>query len=459
MARETTRPVRRAPRIAVVGGGIAGLTAATLAAREVGAEASVDLFESVSEWGGRARTREDEGFHFNMGPHALYQDGPAEAVLAELGVAPEGSPPDISRGLAWCEGRAQVFPAGAASLISTTLLSAGEKLRLGRKLAGLSKLDAAPWDGRSLRDFLEATFPTKRLRCVFEAVVRLSTYAHAPEQLSAGTAIRQVQGALGGGVRYLDGGWQPMVDAIAAKAREAGANLHAGARARTLEPVGSDSGSGRPDSGWRVGFGEGRSEEFDAVVLAMGPSEINGLFGGSDPTFAEWAERSLPVRAACFEIGLSRLPDPRRPFALGIDEPTYLSVHSLSARGLAPEGGALIHAARYLAPDEKPERAELEEQLGRQLDALQPGWRDHVVTKKVLADLRVAHAVPTAAMGGLAGRPGVRVAHRPGLYVAGDWVGDTGWLVDASFASGREAARAVARDGVQGGSNGEVRGG
>ena len=45
--------------------------------------------------------------------------------------------------------------------------------------------------------------------------------------------------------------------------------------------------------------------------------------------------------------------------------------------------------------------------------------------------------------GGMAARPAVSVPERPGIYLAGDWVGPEGSLVDASFASAREAAHAI----------------
>ena len=428
----TTHPK---PHVAVVGGGIAGLTAATLAARS---GARVTLLESVSELGGRARTREDDAFRFNMGPHALYRNGPAEAVLAELGVRPEGSPPDVSRGRGLWEGEVHVLPGGPLTLMTTSLLGAREKLTLGAWLARFPKLDPKPWYGRTLQEFTNESLASPRLRAIFEALVRLATYANAPGQLSAGTAIAQVQGALGGGVRYLDGGWQPMVDAMADRAREAGVMLRAGVRVRAVE-------EGRAI---RLRLREGDDLEADAVVLALGPAEASALVqNGRDAFLHEQAERSLPVRAACLDVGLSRLPDARRPFLLGIDQPTYLSLHSDAASGLAPEGGAAFVAARYLAPDEKPERAEVQAQLESQLDALQPGWRDVVETRKLLLDVPVAHAVPTAAMGGVPGRPRVDALHasHPGLVLAGDWVGPEGWLVDGSFASGRDAGRLAAR--------------
>jgi hypothetical protein len=52
----------------------------------------------------------------------------------------------------------------------------------------------------------------------------------------------------------------------------------------------------------------------------------------------------------------------------------------------------------------------------------------------------------TARGGGLAGRPGPAVQGAAGLYVAGDWVGADGMLVDASFASARRAAELCLRD-------------
>src|SRR4030095_13470337 len=72
--------------VAVVGGGLAGLAGAALAARD---GRSVVLFEQASEVGGRARTRTDHGFNLNLGPHALFRDGIALKVLRDLGVEPQ----------------------------------------------------------------------------------------------------------------------------------------------------------------------------------------------------------------------------------------------------------------------------------------------------------------------------------------------------------------------------------
>ena len=58
----------------VVGGGLAGLTAAVLVART---GRSVVVLEQARELGARATTHIREGVCFNLGPHALYCRGRA----------------------------------------------------------------------------------------------------------------------------------------------------------------------------------------------------------------------------------------------------------------------------------------------------------------------------------------------------------------------------------------------
>ena len=69
--------------IAVVGGGVAGLAAATYLAR---AGKEVHLIEQSHSLGGRAQTKQHEGFSLNMGPHALYRGARGIEVLRELGI-------------------------------------------------------------------------------------------------------------------------------------------------------------------------------------------------------------------------------------------------------------------------------------------------------------------------------------------------------------------------------------
>jgi phytoene dehydrogenase-like protein len=423
-------------RVAVVGGGVAGLAAAAFAAR---AGARVTLFERLSEAGGRARTRVEEGFAFNMGPHALYLQGPAISALRELGIEPAGSSPPTSGGLAWLGGRLHALPGGTVSLMTTGLLGVAEKLELAALLARVSKLAERAATGETVDDFLGREVRSERVRDLLRALVRLTSYSALTNRISAAAAIAQVALGLGPGVRYLDGGWQSLVDALEARALEAGVELRRGAKVDRVNHDGTARG---------IELAGGERCAADAVILAGGPGEASALVDdGRHAFFAGALDRVLPIRAACLDLGLSSLPNPKRLFAIGVDRPLYYSVHSAAAR-LAPEGQATVCLARYLGADEHPSREALEADFHALLDALQPGWRARVVTHKLLRDLVVAHDLPQAAQGGLAGRTPGRVSGIANLYLAGDWVGPEGMLADASFASARAAARAAA--GVRG---------
>jgi phytoene dehydrogenase-like protein len=402
--------------IVVVGAGLAGLATAAFLAR---AGRPVTMLERAAEPGGRAQTTAAGPYQMNLGPHALYRGCAGEDVLAELDVAYRGGMPAVSGAFAFDRGRLHALPGGFVSLLTTGLFGITAKIETAGLLAGFARLDADALARTTVRDFTSQRIRQDGTRRLVESLFRLSTYAHAPESMSAGLAVRQLQLALARGVRYVDGGWRTLVDGLRARAVEHGAQLRTDAAVTGLV-----RGADGRITGVRL-----RGEEIvpaAAVVLALDAAAAAPLL--PDGPARRYALAATPVRAACLDVGLSRLPRPRATFALGIDEPLYCSVHSAVAR-LAPEGGALIHVARYLG-DDAPDPKDVEAQLEGLLDRLQPGWRTAVVERRFLPRMAAASALVTAASGGVAARPGPEV-------------GPEGWLADAALASARAAARAV----------------
>jgi len=421
--------MERKADVLVVGGGLAGLAASAYLARAGG---HVVLVEKAAAIGGRARTQSDGGFQFNLGAHALYRAGAGMAVLRELGVAVAGGRPAGEGGYAVRGGAMHTLPAGFVSLLTTGLLRAGEKMEAARLFAALGRTDADHLQGAPLAAWL-ARIHSPTVRQLMEATARVATYTNDPERMSAGAALAQMRRALASGVLYLHGGWQTLVDGLRRAAEGAGVRILERRHAIAIE---------RDTAVRGVRLDDGQTLAAGAVLVTGGPDVAAPLAATAGSTVASpWAAQARPVRAACLDVALRRLPRPHATFALGIDAPLYVSVHSAVAR-LAPEGGALVHAMRYggLAGD-APEA--VERQLAGLLDALQPGWRDGVVRQRFLPDLLVSHALPEAVRGGTRGRPGPRVPDVPGLYVAGDWVGPEGLLADASLASARAAAVAI----------------
>ena len=415
--------------VVVVGGGLGGLVAATIAARR---GLRVHLLERARAAGGRAATQARQGFHFNVGAHALYAGGAATRVLRSLGVRWTGRAPGTA-GLAVHGDEVHPLPSTVGALLRTGLLRWRAKVQGARLLGGLSAIDSARLMEVPLDVWLAANVSDPTMRATFEAFVRVATYTDAPSVLSAGAALEQLRLAQRPGVLYLDGGWGSLVTGVTEVARAAGVQVSLGAAVVCAHPVHEVSG----EVGWRVQIEGAETLHARALVLATGPAAARSIVASE--ALASWAHRAVPVKAACLDVALSRLPSERATFALGVDRPLYLSVHSKAAR-LAPEGAALVSTMKYLRPGEATDPARDEAELEGLLDRLQPGWRAALVQRRWLPSVVASNAVVGAAHGGLAGRPGPAVPDAPGVFVVGDWIGGEGMLLDASLASAERAA-------------------
>lgn len=107
----------------VIGGGLAGLTAASFLAK---AGSEVTLIEKSQTFGGRAITTTKNGVHFNLGPHALYRSGQAFKILNELGIEISGGIPKVGGTLAIDGGRKHKLPGEALSLRKFAVQSCGD---------------------------------------------------------------------------------------------------------------------------------------------------------------------------------------------------------------------------------------------------------------------------------------------------------------------------------------------
>lgn len=413
--------------VAVVGGGLAGLTAAAFLAR---AGLDVVVFEMKSEVGGRARTAPEKGFAFNQGAHALYRSGAMARTARDLGIELSGGSGPTWGTWAVRGERLYRLPVSVPGLVLTDGLDWREKLEFGRLLARLGRLDPDDHAGVPVGPWIDRRLDSSTNRALLRGLVRLTTYC-PHEGLDAAAALSALQKG-NRGVVYLDGGWQTLVDGLRSRAREAGARIETGTRIAAVEweqtPL-----AVRTKAGDRMEAGH--------AVLAVRPQEAASLAHPTPPSLDEAAGSTTPVRVAALDLGLERRPVRKRALALGVDAPLYLSDHAESA-DLAPGNGALVHAVRYLGgrtPRPEEDRARIEGFL----DRVQPGWRKRVETRRFLPGAVVAHDTPFARTGGLGGRYGPSVEESDRLLVAGDWVGPAGMLSDAAAASARRAAAEI----------------
>lgn len=414
----------------VVGGGLAGLAAAAVLAD--GGQ-HVVVLEGRDRLGGRATTDEREGHLFNQGPHALYLDGDGIEVLSQLGIEPTGGVPTTKGALGVVGDEPGLLPGGLSSLLRTPLLALRDKPGLATALAHLPRIDPTTLGTISTADWLADTFPSTRARDLVAGLVRVSTYCADLDLLSADVGVAQLQLAFKG-VRYLDGGWQQLVESLADRASSSGAEIRPGARVVSI---------GRPDEPGGAGLHEvvtteGRLQADNVIVAVSTPGAAARLTASA--ALEAWAATARPITAATLDVGLSDLSVASHRFAYGIDRPLYYSVHNPPADLGA---GATLHVMKYLDRHEQSDGHEVRNELESFLDLLQPGWRNHLTTVRFQRRLVVSNALPTSDRGGAAGRFPIAVPDRAGVLVAGDWVGPHGHLADASLTSGRDAAAAI----------------
>ncbi|GAA1904926.1 phytoene desaturase family protein [Nocardioides lentus] len=292
-----------AQRVVVVGGGVAGLATATLLARD---GHHVELLEKNDDLGGRAGSWERDGFRFDLGPswwlmpevfdHYFRLLGTTTAEQLDLvrldpgyRVFTEGNAPfDVAADEAGNTALFESIEPGAGAALTDYLRSGREvyDLAVDRFLytsfdsaaayAGRAVLRRAPRLAtlltRSLESFVASRFADRRLRQVlgYPAVFLGSSPDRAPAMYHLMSALD-----LADGVRYPDGGFTRLVEAMARLAADAGVVLRTGAEVTAIETAPRRTRRGDPRRAavtgvrWREpGEGDEHVAEADLVVGA-----------------------------------------------------------------------------------------------------------------------------------------------------------------------------------------------
>ncbi|WP_328887791.1 NAD(P)-binding protein [Streptomyces sp. NBC_00316] len=375
-------------RIHIIGGGLAGFTAAITAAES---GAPVTVHEAHHTLGGRARTAEDP-YRTNDGPHALYRRGPHWTWLAQRGLlGPTATVPLLAAA------RLR-FRLGGALRCTPPL----DLLRLTRYSAGQAPVDT------DFRTWATGRVGEEGARAAahFAAV---ALYHHDPGSLSAAFVQERLRraAALPPEARYPVGGWAQVVDRMAARAWNLSVRIETVSR---IDPSALDDVARR-----------------GPVIVATSLDAARGLL--RDPTLT-WDSG----RTALIDLALrTRRGD---AFAVSdLDAPGWIERFSAQDRTLAPAGRQLVQGQFPVAPGESKAVG-----IARAEDVLDlgfPGWRDRVEWRREAL---------AAGRTGAVDRPGTTWRDRPaidrgnGVYLAGDQVAAPGLLSEVSFNSGMEAA-------------------
>jgi len=430
--------------VTVIGGGLAGITAAL---RCADAGRPVTLVETRPRLGGLTFSFRRNGLDVDNGQHVFLRCCTAyRALLARLGVADLvrlQDRLDLPIRCHWDPRPAQLrrsnLPAPlhlAPSLLRYRVLGVRQRLRFVRAALALRRLDrdAPGVDDRSFGEWLRTMGQDARtVEALWDLIGVATLNAHADDS-SLRLAAMVFQVGLLTSASAADVGWSlvPLQhlhgDAAGARLAEAGARVLTNTKVTRLSPHGG---------AWVVRTG---SEEHMAeqVVLAVPPRAAEALLpAGSLGAQPGWSARLGESPIVNVHVVLDRRVL-AEPFVAAVGSPVQWIFDRTDQSGL-PDGQYL--ALSLSAADDIVDlpAATLRERLLPELGRLIPGLRqarvtDFFVTRERAATIR-------SAPGSAALRPSPATGI-PGLVLAGAWT-DTGWpaTMEGAVRSGDSAAR------------------
>ena len=446
-------------RVVVIGGGLAGITAA-IALRDAGAE--VTMLESRPRLGGAATSYARAGMMVDNGQHVFLRCCTSyRGLLARLGVTGSVAIQDRFDVTVLAPGgrarlRRSALPSPlhlARALASYPLLSLAERARVGRAALAFRFADPASTalDGQRLGDWLAARGQGERARRRLWDLFIISALNIDGDEASTALAATVIKTALLGRSDAADIGMASVplgrlhAEATAALLGRIGAQIRLGARATSIERLASGGFLVRVGRGERAGDdGEDTSDAADSeavmadgVVLAVPPGQAARLAAtagaSQDAGWTGLGHSPILNVHVIYDRPITDLP-----FAAAVDSPVQWVFDKTRQAGL--DNGQYLAVSVSAADDlvDVP-TAEIRELFVPALQRLFPAAanaliRDFFVTRERRATFRQAPGCGALRPG--AGTP------VPGLVLAGAWTA-TGWpdTMEGAVRSGHNAAR------------------
>jgi len=433
------RKEKKIMHVAVIGGGLAGLTAAAYLSQST--EISGVVFERSPQWGGRAFTYEKSGFTLNYGAHAIYGIDRHTISQLEKELRLQFASREVNKRQVMYEKGTNVTPAPLdfVNLVKTDVITTGQKVRFAAEIAAMIGGIHQFRNYETLGDYLAESHAGEDLKELWEHLV-CSNFFISPED------ARRVPGSVIADyyhnlflsqkpVNYILGSWAVITEQLKQKIASSG-------RWELAAQEGVDNIRYEDGKYWITT--KNRSASFDRVMFAMPVQQVVKLLKGTPwEPFLKPYESNTATEVLVYDVGLSHVVN--RPFSYISDMNNKMFITDVSATDhtLVPEGGQLLQGVAYLSDetdgDTKDRKAYLDERQ-QQMEALfdrhYPGWREATVVKR-MSKRAMVQSVKNVVGNRLLPN---RLDSVP-FYFCGDGCLGKGELAERAFSSARNAAK------------------
>ncbi|BBH21290.1 dehydrogenase [Paenibacillus baekrokdamisoli] len=431
-------------KVAIIGGGLAGLTAAAYLSKETDVQGV--LFERSPQLGGRAFTYEKAGFTLNYGAHAIYGLDRHILTNMENELQLTFSSKQVDKRKVMYEKGEQLTPAPLdfVNLMKTDILTVRQKVRFVGEITAMIANIHQIKHYNTLGDYLSESGADEDVKELWEHLV-CSNFFITPEdaRLVPGAVISDYYHNLflsQRPVNYVLGSWAVITNQLRDK-------IALTERWSLAMQEGVDGI--RYEQGKYLLKTKAREESFDRVIFAMPVQQVVKLLRETPwEPFLEPYEHNTATEVMVYDIGLSRVV--ARPFSYISDMNHKMFISDVSATDytLIPEGGQLLQGIAYLSDepidgneDRKAYLNERTTQMEDLFDRHYPGWRDAIAVKRVSKKAMVQSVKNIAGNRLLPNR----IESVP-FYFCGDGCEGKGELAERAFSSGRHAASLLTAD-------------
>ncbi|MGX5609676.1 phytoene desaturase family protein [Bacillus cereus] len=423
--------------VIVVGGGLAGLSAAAHLAKN---GKKVILMEKA-KIGGRAMTVKIKGYEFNMGAHAFYgrDTSTLHTLEKELQLkmnwaefSPDKAIYDLGQELT-------VIPSSLKGLMETKMLTGCNKFSFAwfvlLTMLGFHKGSS----NTSISEWMEEQKLNDEIKTMLLTLASSNFFTNKPEQIPSDVFFNYYKKIFRTQkpVSYLRGGWQNLIEQLTQVIEENDGEILTKAKLTEIKIE-----DGKIES-LLVG-----DEKYiaDDYIFCIPPDELHKVFKGTilEPRFMEYSNLE-PTYVMFYDIGLKESVNSSYTYVYDTKNKLFITDISYYDPNCAPENGQLLQAIAYVNKEEA-ENPEMIEQYKEKIEAFYDkhfaGWRESLVVPKISKKAIVQTIKWNMSQQGIP----ISFEDISNLYFAGDWCSGEGQLSELSFSSAYHVSKLIQRN-------------
>lgn len=420
--------------VLIVGGGLAGLSAAAYLASK---GKKILLLERGS-LGGRAVTLKIKDFSFNFGAHAIY--GRDTSILRflerELGIkiewrdfSPHKAKYDIGTELT-------DVPANVAGLFRTKAIKGADKIKftfeIFKTLIGTEK----GHQHLSIKRWMEEKHVSKEVQEMMLTLGSSNFFTSEPEKIPSTVFFDYYKRLFSTNkpVAYIGGGWQALINEFVRVIE------HNDGVIVTKEKV---EGVEVQDDQVTAVLTNKSKYTADEFLFCIPPAELNKLFSETRIQYSiKQYTQYKPSYVYVYDVGLKERIDVPYTYVYDKKNRTFITDISFYDETCVPQGGQLLQAIAYIK-EEDLDNPEIMQEYQNKIESLYDkhfkGWRDVLVVPRISKRAAAQEIKWTMNQQPMP----IFFPDYRNLFFAGDWCIGKGQLSELSFTSAYEASQLI----------------